>query len=95
MGKDHLLTIAISGYRTSVENVELSPPFQPYVSSDNNSRTTITVIFRYVTGKKLCPNLSPNTLALRIACGTETTLIHKEDTAPLMRCPVFVLLTPL
>ncbi|GFV51455.1 hypothetical protein TNCV_843941 [Trichonephila clavipes] len=43
---------------------------------------------------KPCPDLSPNQLALRITCGTETSLIHKEDTIPLKRCPVFCLLTP-
>ncbi|GFU37586.1 hypothetical protein TNCV_4275041 [Trichonephila clavipes] len=29
---------------------------------------------------KRCPDFSPNQMALRIACGTQTTLIRKEDT---------------
>ncbi|GFV24832.1 hypothetical protein TNCV_883001 [Trichonephila clavipes] len=67
--KDHFLTIASSGYRTSVENVELSLPFQLNASPNNTSRTAVTVYFRDVTGMKPCPDLSPNQLALRITCG--------------------------
>ncbi|GFV46750.1 uncharacterized protein TNCV_1882091 [Trichonephila clavipes] len=76
MRKDHLLSISISGYRTSVENVKLSPLFLHNAFSDD-------------------PSLSPNQLAMRIACSTEATLIHKEDVTPLMNCTVFVLFTPL
>ncbi|GFX51745.1 uncharacterized protein TNCV_5014471 [Trichonephila clavipes] len=92
MGRDHLPTIAISDNRISVRNVELIPPIQYNASSNDNSRTTVTVTFRDVTGMKPCPNLSSNQLALRIACGTETTLIPKENSTSLIRCPVFVLL---
>ncbi|GFW36635.1 hypothetical protein TNCV_1956351 [Trichonephila clavipes] len=42
-----------------------------------------------VSGMKPCPDISPNQLALKIACGTKMTLIRKEDTIPLMRCPFF------
>ncbi|GFW91518.1 uncharacterized protein TNCV_3376811 [Trichonephila clavipes] len=91
----HRLTIAIADYRTSVENVELSLSVQNNASLNDNSRTTITVSFRDVVGMKPCSNLSPNQLALRIACGTETTLIRIGDMTPLMRCPAFVLLTSL
>ncbi|GFV46921.1 transposable element Tcb1 transposase [Trichonephila clavipes] len=38
------------------------------------------VSFLGVTGIKLCPDISPNQNALRIASGTEPTLIRKEDT---------------
>ncbi|GFX05016.1 hypothetical protein TNCV_2249991 [Trichonephila clavipes] len=38
------------------------------------------VSFLDVTGIKPCPNISPNQNALRIASGTEPTLIRKEDT---------------
>ncbi|GFX07491.1 uncharacterized protein TNCV_5092061 [Trichonephila clavipes] len=86
--KDHLLTTAISDYRTSVRNGDLSPPIQHNAFSNDNSRTTVMVSFRDVTGMKLCLGLSPNQLVLRIACGIETTLIRQEDTTPLMRCPV-------
>ncbi|GFX07695.1 hypothetical protein TNCV_4159641 [Trichonephila clavipes] len=48
-----------------------------------NSRTTVMVSFLDVTGIKSCPDLSPNQNALRIASGTEPTLIRKEDTTPL------------
>ncbi|GFU81828.1 hypothetical protein TNCV_4524841 [Trichonephila clavipes] len=41
------------------------------------------VSFLDVTGIKPCPDLSPNQNALRIASGTEPTLIRKEDTTPL------------
>ncbi|GFW44233.1 hypothetical protein TNCV_1746621 [Trichonephila clavipes] len=41
------------------------------------------VSFLDVTGIKSCPDLSPNKNALRIASGTEPTLIRKEDTTPL------------
>ncbi|GFS54841.1 hypothetical protein TNCV_3575731 [Trichonephila clavipes] len=41
------------------------------------------VFFLDVTGIKPCPDLSPNQNALRIASGTEPTLIRKEDTTPL------------
>ncbi|GFW37524.1 hypothetical protein TNCV_861311 [Trichonephila clavipes] len=64
-------------------------------SPDDSSRTTVTVSFRVVTGMRPQPDLSPNQLALRIVCGTETTLICKEDTSPMMRCPVLRLLTAL
>ncbi|GFW82591.1 uncharacterized protein TNCV_3491631 [Trichonephila clavipes] len=94
LGKDHLLTIVVSGYKTSVENVMLSPPFQ-HIASPDDSRTSLTVCSLDVTGMKPYHDVPPNQLALRIACGTEMTLIHKEDMTPLMRCPVFVLLTPL
>ncbi|GFY03003.1 hypothetical protein TNCV_980081 [Trichonephila clavipes] len=51
MGKDHLLTIAITDYRSSVENVEFSPPTQHNASSDDNSRILEKVSFRSDTGK--------------------------------------------
>ncbi|GFX91569.1 uncharacterized protein TNCV_3681551 [Trichonephila clavipes] len=95
MGKKYLLTIAIPDYRPSIENVELSSPVQHNASPDKNSRTTVKVSFLDVTGIKPCPDLSPNQNALRIASGTEPTLIRKEDTAPLISCPVFVLPAPL
>ncbi|GFW23937.1 hypothetical protein TNCV_946211 [Trichonephila clavipes] len=41
------------------------------------------VSFLDVTSIKPCPDLSPNQNALRIASGTEPTLIRKEDTNPL------------
>ncbi|GFV99468.1 uncharacterized protein TNCV_5078321 [Trichonephila clavipes] len=45
-------------------------------------------VFLDATGIKPCPDLSPNQNALRIASGTEPTLIRKEDTTPLISCPV-------
>ncbi|GFT02614.1 uncharacterized protein TNCV_1488081 [Trichonephila clavipes] len=95
MGKDNLTTIAISDYRTFVENVELSPPVQQNDSPKDYFRTTATVSFRVVTGMKPCLDLSPNQLALKIACGTETTFILNEAKIPLMRCRVFVLFASL
>ncbi|GFW35321.1 uncharacterized protein TNCV_594721 [Trichonephila clavipes] len=95
MGKKYHLTIAISDYRPSTKNVELSSPIQHNASSDKNSRTTVMVSFLDVTGIKPCRDLSPNQNALRIASGTEPTLIRKEDTTPLISCPVFVLSAPL
>ncbi|GFV46007.1 uncharacterized protein TNCV_2200171 [Trichonephila clavipes] len=94
MGKKYLITIAIPGYRSSVENVELSSPVQHNASPDRNSKTTVTVSFLRVTGIKPGPDLSPNQNALRITSGTEPTLIYKEDTTPLVSCPVFVLSAP-
>ncbi|GFW56619.1 hypothetical protein TNCV_1863291 [Trichonephila clavipes] len=41
------------------------------------------VSFLDVTGIKPFPDLSPNQNALRIASGTEPTLIRKQDTTPL------------
>ncbi|GFX14900.1 uncharacterized protein TNCV_1486421 [Trichonephila clavipes] len=79
----------------SIENVELSLPVQHNASPDKNSRTSLMVSFLDVTGIKPCPDLSPNQNALRIASGTEPTLIRKEDTTPLISCPVFVLFAPL
>ncbi|GFT01100.1 hypothetical protein TNCV_4054901 [Trichonephila clavipes] len=81
MGKD---TIVISNYRTSVGNVGLSLPVQYNASPDDNLRTSVTVIFQDATGLKTYPNLSPNQLSLRNACGTETTLILKKNTTPLI-----------
>ncbi|GFW34815.1 uncharacterized protein TNCV_698031 [Trichonephila clavipes] len=95
MGKKYLFTIAIPDYRPSIKNVELSSPVQHNASPDKNSRTTVMVSFLDVTGIKPCPDLSPNQNALRIASGTEPTLICKEDTTPLISCPVFVLSAPL
>ncbi|GFW45615.1 uncharacterized protein TNCV_3245531 [Trichonephila clavipes] len=83
MGKKYLLTIAIPDYRPSIENVEFSSPVQHNASPDKNSRTTIMVSFLDVTGIKPCPDLSSNQNALRIASGTEPTLILKEDTTQL------------
>ncbi|GFX83418.1 uncharacterized protein TNCV_1427141 [Trichonephila clavipes] len=83
MGKKYLLTIAIPYYRPSIENVELSSLVQHKASPDKNSRTTVIVSFLDVTGIKPCPDLSPNQNKLRIASGTEPTLIRKEDTTPL------------
>ena len=91
MGKDYLLTIAVYGYRACVENVEVSSTFQHNVFPDDNSGTTVTVFYHDLTGIKPCPDFSPNQMASRITCGTETTLIRKEDKTPLMPCPVFVL----
>ncbi|GFW28077.1 hypothetical protein TNCV_769571 [Trichonephila clavipes] len=54
-----------------------------FTSSDKNSRTNVMVSFLDVTGIKPCPDLSPNQNALRIASGTEPTLIRKDDTTPL------------
>ncbi|GFW40182.1 uncharacterized protein TNCV_5118651 [Trichonephila clavipes] len=82
-------------YRPSIENVELSSPVQHNASPDKNSRTTVMVSFLDVTGIKPRPDLSPNQYTLRIASGTEPTLIRKEDTTPLISCPVFVLSAPL
>ncbi|GFW63413.1 hypothetical protein TNCV_400791 [Trichonephila clavipes] len=53
------------------------------------------VSFLDVTGIKQCPDLSLNQNALRIASGTEPNLIRKEDTTPLISCPVFMLSAPL
>ncbi|GFV79822.1 uncharacterized protein TNCV_1726471 [Trichonephila clavipes] len=84
MGKKYLITIAIPGYRPSVENLELSSTVQHNTSPDRNSKTTVTVSFLGVTGKKPGPDLSPNQNVLKITSGTEPTLIHKEDTTPLV-----------
>ncbi|GFU86819.1 uncharacterized protein TNCV_1342641 [Trichonephila clavipes] len=80
-----LLTIVIPDYRPSIENVELSSPVQHNASPDKNSRTTVLVSFLdgVFPGIKPCSNLSPNQNALRIASGTEPTLIRIEDTTPL------------
>ncbi|GFW40061.1 uncharacterized protein TNCV_5117441 [Trichonephila clavipes] len=78
-----------------VKNLELSPTVQHNGSADDFNKTIIAVSFHDVTGLKPCTDLSPNQLALGIVYGTEKTLIRKEDTTPLMRCPVFVLLTPI
>ncbi|GFT53804.1 uncharacterized protein TNCV_4124041 [Trichonephila clavipes] len=86
---------AIPGYRLSIENVELSSPVKHNASPDKNSRTTVMVSFLDVTGIKPCPDLSPNQNALRLAYGTESTLIRKEDTTQLISCPDFVLSAPL
>ncbi|GFW00330.1 hypothetical protein TNCV_4355271 [Trichonephila clavipes] len=53
------------------------------------------VFFLDVTDIKPCPDLSPNQNALRIASGTEPTLIRKEDMTPLISCLVFVHSAPL
>ncbi|GFW45085.1 uncharacterized protein TNCV_4513991 [Trichonephila clavipes] len=87
MGKKYLLTIAIPGYRHSVENMELSLPVQHNVSPGKNFGITVTVSFLDVTGIKSGFDLSLNQNALRIASGTEPTLIRKENTTPLISCP--------
>ncbi|GFV36271.1 hypothetical protein TNCV_2233181 [Trichonephila clavipes] len=51
--------------------------------------------FRDVAEMKPCSDLSPNQLMLRFACDTATTLVHKGDTTPLMKCLPLVLLTTL
>ncbi|GFW53990.1 uncharacterized protein TNCV_1307951 [Trichonephila clavipes] len=95
MVKKYLLTIAIPVYRPSIENLELSSPVQHNAFPDKNSRTTVMVSFLDVTGIKPGPDLSLNQNALRITSGTEPILIRKEDTTPLINCPVFVLSAPL
>ncbi|GFW11381.1 hypothetical protein TNCV_3809011 [Trichonephila clavipes] len=95
MGKEHVFTITISGYRTSLGNVELIPPVPHNTSPDDNSTATVIVSFCDVTAMKQSPGLFLNQLALKIAFGTETTtLILKEGRIQLMRCPIFVLLIP-
>ncbi|GFV26203.1 hypothetical protein TNCV_3150031 [Trichonephila clavipes] len=94
MEKDPILTTVISDYIASVENVEHSPVVQHSASPNDSSRTTVMISLRDVTGLQPCPDLSPNQLALGIPFSTKTTLIRKEDRILLMRCPVFVLLTP-
>ncbi|GFT03385.1 uncharacterized protein TNCV_2985501 [Trichonephila clavipes] len=84
MGKKYLIIIASLGYRPSIENVELTSPVQHNASPDKNSKTTVMVSFLGVTGIKPGPDLSPNQNTLRITSGTEPTLIHKEDTTPLV-----------
>ncbi|GFS55368.1 uncharacterized protein TNCV_1626741 [Trichonephila clavipes] len=88
------LTVAISSYRTSVQNVELKPPVQHNATLGDNFKIIAMISFHDVTGRKPGPDLSPNQLALRLACGSETTLNRKEPTTALI-CPVFVLLSPL
>ncbi|GFU92694.1 uncharacterized protein TNCV_997391 [Trichonephila clavipes] len=95
MGKKYLLTIAIPDYRLSVKNVEHSSPVQHNASPDKNSWITVTVPFVDVTGIKPGLDLSPKQNALRIASGTEPTLIRKENTTPMISCPVFLLSAPL
>ncbi|GFV22889.1 uncharacterized protein TNCV_3335981 [Trichonephila clavipes] len=73
---------------SSVRPFSIMPPRQEI-------RTTVMVSFLDVTRIKPCPDLSPNQNAFRIASGTEPTLIRKEDTTPLISCPVFVLYVPL
>ncbi|GFX58244.1 transposable element Tcb1 transposase [Trichonephila clavipes] len=51
--------------------------------SDDNSRTNVKFLFRDVTTIKPFSDRAPNQLALGIACGTETTLICKDDMIPL------------
>ncbi|GFX93028.1 uncharacterized protein TNCV_139721 [Trichonephila clavipes] len=92
MGKKYLLTIEIPDYRPSIENVELSSSVQHNASPDKNSRTTLMVSFLDVTGMKPRPDLSPNQNALRIASGTEPTIMRKQDMNPLT---LFVLSEPL
>ncbi|GFV11942.1 hypothetical protein TNCV_3168501 [Trichonephila clavipes] len=46
-------------------------------------------IFPDVTGIKPCPDLSPNQNSLRIASGTEPTLIRKRGHDSIDSCPVF------
>ncbi|GFS63229.1 hypothetical protein TNCV_1496511 [Trichonephila clavipes] len=70
--------VAISDYRTSVNNIVLSSPVQYNASRGNNSGTIIMVSFRHVTWIKLW------TTGVEIASGTEMTLILKENTTPLM-----------
>ncbi|GFU40264.1 hypothetical protein TNCV_1733651 [Trichonephila clavipes] len=76
---DHLLKISVSGYRTSVKNGKLSSLVKQNASPDDNSSITATVSFRDVTEMKLCPDFSRSQLVLRIACGTETILIHIKN----------------
>ncbi|GFY08105.1 hypothetical protein TNCV_1355191 [Trichonephila clavipes] len=52
MGKKHLIPIAIPDYRTSVENVEPSPPVQHNASPDG----AVMVSFRH--GTEMKPSLS-------------------------------------
>ncbi|GFX51677.1 uncharacterized protein TNCV_5013801 [Trichonephila clavipes] len=80
------VTDPLSKMWSSVRPFSIMPP---------QTRTTVMVSFLDVTGIKPCPDLSPNQNALRIASGTEPTLILKEDTTPLISCPVFVLSAPL
>ncbi|GFU81537.1 hypothetical protein TNCV_4926681 [Trichonephila clavipes] len=58
MGKKYLLTVAMPDYRPSIENVELSSPVQHNASPDKNSRTTVMVSFRDVTGHDSIHQLS-------------------------------------
>ncbi|GFY36566.1 hypothetical protein TNCV_27711 [Trichonephila clavipes] len=94
MRKDHL-TIEISSYRTSVENLESSSPVQHNVSPADNSRNTVMDSFCDAVMMKPCPDLFPNQMALGIVCDTQMTLSHTKSTTSLLRFPVLGLLTPL
>ncbi|GFY07367.1 hypothetical protein TNCV_5085521 [Trichonephila clavipes] len=83
-----------TGLTESVENVGLSPPVQHNASPNDNSRTPVTVSLSDVTKMKPCADLSPNQLTLRIPRGSETTLLRKEVTTPLMRRTVFFCCSP-
>ncbi|GFW74808.1 hypothetical protein TNCV_5137871 [Trichonephila clavipes] len=74
---------------------EFSAPAQHNAFPSDNSKTNVMASFRDVTVMKQCPVLSPNPLAFRIIWDTDTTLIRKKNTTSLIRCPVFVLLSPL
>ncbi|GFV63671.1 hypothetical protein TNCV_1962171 [Trichonephila clavipes] len=67
---------------------ERREPLSKTWSYPNDTRTTVMVAL--VIRMKPCPELSPNQLAKKIACGTETTLIRNEDTTPSKRYPVIV-----
>ncbi|GFS84224.1 hypothetical protein TNCV_2365621 [Trichonephila clavipes] len=97
MEKDPLLTIAISSSRTAVENVELSLPVQHNASLDGNFRISHRkgLFSRYCWGETMSQSLSKSTGFENRLRQKNPTFICKEDTTPLIRCLVFVLLTPL
>ncbi|GFX06541.1 hypothetical protein TNCV_3017751 [Trichonephila clavipes] len=80
LGTNHIFTTAFSGYRTSVENVELSPLVLHNTFPDDNSRTTITISIRDITEMKLCPIFFPKKLVIRITCSNEATISRKDGT---------------
>lgn len=85
----HLLTIAISRYRTKQNE------YRKHGSP--SARSVLCLPRRELEDQRPEPHpeLSQTQLTFRNTFGTETILIFKKNMTPLMRCQVFVLFAPL
>lgn len=64
------------------------------ISPNKNFITSKQISFKDVGGLASCSPLSPYVYLSRIASRTNAALIHKENSIPLLICPVHVFLTP-
>ncbi|GFW70997.1 hypothetical protein TNCV_190881 [Trichonephila clavipes] len=94
IGKKNLVTITGSVDSTCVEDVKVCMTTKHDASPNENTATSIPVPFNDVRGMIAASPLSPDEYAMRIATQTESALICKEYSSPLIVSPIPVFPAP-